>query len=138
MEALQVTRMSDQDSRISGSSMRPNDGSRQTRTISVIIATKDRAGSLSSVLSDLAKQTTNDSFTYEVIVADNGSVDQTRQVIEQMAPSYPVPLRYIHEEKPGKANALNHAMMEASGEVLAFTDDDVAIQASWLSIIHHP
>ena len=107
-----------------------------TPTISVIIATRDRAESLREVLTDLAAQATEGQFTYEVLVADNESTDGTKALVERLAATFPVPLVYLFEGRRGKAFALNMAIAKAQGEWIALTDDDVRIGPTWLSTIH--
>lgn len=46
--------------------------------------------------------------------------------------------RILFEPEPGKSNALNHAVAEARGEVIAFTDDDALPQPGWLAAITAP
>ena len=100
--------------------------------ISVILATRNRAARVREVLRALAAQETGGRFTYEVLIADNGSADTTRQVVEQQAGGYPVPLRYVFEGRTGKPWALNTAMTQAQGELFAFLDDDVDVTPVWL------
>lgn len=103
--------------------------------ISVIIATRNRCESLREVLADVAGQVTERRFAYDVIVADNGSTDRTRAVVEALQPTYPVPLTYVCERRPGKAHALNRALAAAAGGIVAFTDDDVKLDPRWLATI---
>jgi glycosyltransferase involved in cell wall biosynthesis len=61
-----------------------------------------------------------------------GSTDQTRNVIESFCRRYPEHFRYLFEPKPGKSYALNAGIANARGEVLAFVDDDVKVEPTWL------
>jgi len=106
-------------------------------TISVVIPTHNRASSLEETLRDLAGQTTHQQFTYEVIVADNNSTDQTQSVVEQLSRDYPVPLTYLFEGKQGRPCALNTGIRQAAGEIIAMTDDDTRLSSTWLSTIYH-
>ena len=101
-------------------------------TITVMIATRNRAQHLGEVLESLAKQETHAAFTYEVLVVDNGSSDGTSEVVAQKSQRYPVPLRYVREARRGKPFALNTGMAQARGGILAHTDDDVVAEPSWL------
>ena len=107
-------------------------GTADAPDFTVLVATRNRAASLSSLLTRLAEQDTRGRFTYEVLIADNGSTDATRGVVDERVPSYPVPLRYIYEPRAGKPWALNAGMRHARGAILAFTDDDTVPEPSWL------
>jgi len=107
-----------------------------TTTLSVIIATYNRAASLRDTLADLSTQVTGSAFTYEVVVIDNHSTDDTKAVVESLTRNYPVPLIYRFEPRPGKSYALNQGLEIAKGEFIVFTDDDVSIGPQWLSTLH--
>ena len=73
----------------------------------------------------------------ELIVADNGSVDDTAQVIKSA--SHPgMEIRQVYESRPGKSRAQNTALAEAKGEILLFTDDDVVPAHNWLENMSKP
>jgi len=61
---------------------------------------------------------------------DNGSTDQTGQVLASFANR--LPLRALVEPKPGKNSALNSGLQFIEGDLAVFTDDDVFPQADWL------
>jgi glucosyl-dolichyl phosphate glucuronosyltransferase len=103
--------------------------------ITVIIATRNRAASLRETLEDLAKQETGGAFVYEVIVADNGSTDETAKVVEASQKKISMALRYVYEAQPGKAFALNTAIAQARNPLIAFTDDDCRMEKNWLALI---
>jgi GT2 family glycosyltransferase len=102
-------------------------------TISVVIATHNRRDLLDECLAHLAGQSYLPGD--EVIVVDNGSTDDSREVITGRARTFPVPLRYLEENEPGKSRAVAAAVRVATGDVLAFTDDDVNVEPSWLEAI---
>jgi glycosyltransferase involved in cell wall biosynthesis len=98
----------------------------------VIVCTYNRCQSLATTLSSLAAQVLPESVEWEVLVVDNNSRDQTRDVVERFCRQYPVQFRYLLEPRPGKSHALNAGIREARGDVLAFTDDDVTAVPTWL------
>lgn len=100
-------------------------------TVSVVVATFNRAALLDRCLSHLATQ----QFVPgdEVIVADNGSTDGTAGVVAEHARTFPAPLTRILAVIPGKSNALNSALGVANGDILAFTDDDVSVDREWVA-----
>ena len=63
---------------------------------------------------------------------DNNSSDQTRDVAEDFCRRYPGRFRYLFEPHQGKSYALNTGIREALGDVLAFVDDDVTVEPTWL------
>jgi glycosyltransferase involved in cell wall biosynthesis len=64
---------------------------------------------------------------YETIVIDDGSTDATREI----AAKFPR-VRYVHQENSGLSAARNAGISAASGEVVAFTDDDCRPDEDWL------
>ena len=100
---------------------------------SIVIATYNRAALLKDTLESLARL--QPGAPWEVIVVDNNSPDDTRQVVESAAPSYPVPLRYAFEKEQGRSAALNHGFRIAGGDLIVTTDDDVRVERDWLTTI---
>lgn len=97
--------------------------------ISVIIATRERPRLLARALASLAAL---DYPKYEVLVVDNEpESDATRQAAEEALG----PVRYLRTRRRGVARAHNLGVREAGGRILAFTDDDVTVDADWLAAI---
>ena len=103
--------------------------------ISVILATRDRQALLAETLEALAAQEWPRDLG-EIIVADNGSTDGTRDVVAAaIARGEGLPIQYLYVAEPGKSAAVNAALQQAQGDVLAFTDDDVLPDPAWLERI---
>src|SRR5690349_12701025 len=100
--------------------------------ISVIVATRDRAALLKTTLEALCGQV-SPGCPVEILVVDNGSIDETRHVVETAAVQSRIPVVYLTESRPGKSHALNTAVAHARGDLLAFTDDDVLPSPKWLA-----
>jgi len=100
--------------------------------VTVILCTYNGEQSVSSALQSLAAQELSGSIEWEVLVVDNNSTDRTRQVVEEFCRQHPQRFRYLFEPKQGKSYALNLGLREAHGEVIAFTDDDVTMEPTWL------
>jgi GT2 family glycosyltransferase len=98
--------------------------------LSVIIATKDRAAYLERALSSLGKQIGAPS--YEVIVVDNGSSDETAQVVERARGSLPYPISYVFEAQPNRGAARNRGIAASQGHLMLFCDDDVYVPPGFL------
>ncbi len=99
---------------------------------SVLIATFNRVALLDETLISLRRMRVSSSLTWELVVVDNNSTDDTREVVGRHARDYPVPLRYVLEARQGRSSALNAGVAIATGRVLAFTDDDVQVSDGWL------
>ncbi len=102
-------------------------------TISVIIATYNRATLLHRQLRSLQKQDL-DASDFEIIVVDDGSTDYTDEVVRHMQKTMNN-LSVIKQDNQGPAVARNKGASVAKGSILAFTDDDCLVDANWLSII---
>jgi len=99
-------------------------------TFSIVIPTFNRANDLRSTLDSLAGLKT--ASTWEVIVADNNSTDDTAEVVENARQRFPVPLRYVFEREQGRSAALNAGIRIATGTIIVTTDDDVRVAEDWL------
>jgi glycosyltransferase involved in cell wall biosynthesis len=100
--------------------------------ISVCIYTYNRANLLAEALDSVGYQTLPPEL-YEVVVVDNHSTDNTRQVVRDFEKHMPK-LRYFYEELQGISYARNRGWKEANGEFVGFLDDDGLAPPDWLSI----
>lgn len=98
-----------------------------------VICTYNRAASLRNALGSLRALDIPPGLRWEVLVVDNNSSDSTREVVQEFETFLPV--RHLFEGRPGKSHALNTAVREARGRVLAFTDDDAIVDRGWLRAI---
>ena len=97
-------------------------------SVSVAVCTRDRPEDLARCLAALARLPDTG---HEVLVVDSASHgDATRQVVV----AHPS-VRYVREARPGLDRARNRAMREARHAVVAFTDDDAAVDAGWLTAL---
>ena len=93
-------------------------------SVSVVVCTHDRADQLRSCLESFGGLRTP---PHEVIVVDNApSDDAARQVCAEH------PVRYVLEPVAGLSRARNRGVLESTGEVIAFTDDDCIVDPAWL------
>lgn len=99
-------------------------------TFSIVIATYNRARDLQQTLGSLAGL--RPSGPWEVIVVDNNSTDETRDVVRRAADGFPAPLRYVFEPQQGRSPALNAGIRQARGRIIVTTDDDVRVEPDWL------
>ena len=96
---------------------------------SVVVATRDRPERIRICLQALMAQYYP---RYEIIVVDNApSSSATADYIQQTYGDVPQ-VRYVREDRPGLSLARNCGIRAARGEIVAITDDDVAIDPYWL------
>jgi glycosyltransferase involved in cell wall biosynthesis len=100
--------------------------------ITVILCTYNRCKVLAAALESLAASRVPESVHWEVLVVDNNSKDQTREVVQDFSRRYPGRFRYLFEARQGKSYALNSGIRESSGPILAFADDDATTEPDWL------
>ena len=105
--------------------------------LSVIIPTKNRLRTLTQLLESLRQLDDIGMIRPEVIVADNDSNDDTYNFAASVAKNFPTTIRVLKVVRAGKSAAINAAVKSASGEVLAFLDDDVVVDKTWLTAVEH-
>jgi len=98
-------------------------------TVTVAVCTRDRHEDLATCLESLAKL---DPMPLEVIVVDNAP--KTGATERLVAVRFPW-VRYVHEPRPGLDWARNRAILEARGEILAYTDDDCVADPGWVGAL---
>ena len=99
--------------------------------ISLIICTRDRYHQLARCLK-LVRRITFDR-PWELIIVDNGSTDDTAEVVRNFIKTADIRTICLFELKRGKSNGLNSALEMATGQILAFTDDDCYPAPDFLS-----
>ncbi len=92
--------------------------------VSVVIPTYNRAHLLGRAIDSVLAQTYPD---FELIIADDGSTDQTATLVQRyLEPTHPFHrrIRYFYQDNQGKSIALNNALLKARGGWIAFLDSD--------------
>ena len=102
-------------------------------SISVVIITRNRAAWLGEALESLTQQSRPPD---EVVVVDNASTDKTAEVVASFTPRLNV--KYTLESKRGIPFARNAGIGRASGDIIAFLDDDCIAHADWLRSLEKP
>ncbi|BBO79847.1 hypothetical protein DSCO28_04130 [Desulfosarcina ovata subsp. sediminis] len=98
---------------------------KKTPLISVAVCSRDRAEDLEKCLGSLIRL---EYSNLELLVVDNApSNESTARLVKESFPG----VRYIMEDRPGLDWARNRAVLEAKGEIIAYTDDDVIVDGKW-------
>ena len=100
--------------------------------VSVVLCTFNRSHLLGEAIEALLNQTPGTPL-YEVVVVDNNSTDATREVVGRFMGSGIV--RYEFEARQGLSAARNHGVAMSRAGILAFTDDDVRVDSTWVRSI---
>lgn len=104
----------------------------RVQSLSVLICTYNRAALLEETLAALCRSRVPEGCTFEILVVDNNSSDDTPDVVHRAAGQALWPVRYLMERSQGKSFALNRGLSAACGEIVALTDDDVLPAEDWL------
>src|SRR5437016_1029430 len=104
----------------------------QIPPISVCICTYKRLRFLKRLLDDVGAQVTEGQFTYSIVVADNDQLQSARPVVSEFKSASPIPVTYCAEPQQNIALTRNRAIANASGDYIAFVDDDEFPAAEWL------
>lgn len=101
---------------------------------SIIICTYNRSRLLSDALESILNLSEEGlSVTYEVVVVDNSSADDTKEIVEEFARRAWFPVRYTYEPIQGLSYARNAGIRKAKGIYVVFIDDDCTVHPNWLS-----
>lgn len=99
--------------------------------VTVIVCTRDRASLLRRVLESMTALIVPDRLCWEILVVDNGSEDDTPDVVASFAAQLPVAC--VTASEPGLSNARNVGVRHARGRHIVWTDDDVRVDGNWLA-----
>ena len=101
--------------------------------VGVVIANWNRKELLRACLDSLARQTHR---SFEVLVVDNGSTDGSSGMVEEMAKSYPVPLKLIaNANNLGFCAANNQGIFSTDTELVALLNNDAEAEPGWLEAL---
>jgi len=102
----------------------------ESLALSVIISTYNRQEYLKSALDSLVAQQCSPS-SFDVIVVDNNSSDQTPNLVAQYMQLSLPRITYYNETRQGMCYARNRGAHEASGDIIVFLDDDAIADRLW-------
>jgi len=100
--------------------------------ISILLATYNWPQALKLCLESLATQTDRN---FEIIIADDGSTESTKILIEQIKASHPISITHLWQDDQGfrKTKILNQAINAAHGDYLVFLDGDCIVQPDFVA-----
>lgn len=101
--------------------------------ISIVLCTFNRSGQLKETITSVLTQKTT--ATFEVIVVDDGSTDDTTAVMHELAAQTSIRVNYVRQENSGVGTARNRGVAEARGTWIAFIDDDEIATSQWLEAL---
>ena len=104
--------------------------------ISVCICTYKRPTLLAALLEALAVQVTDGSFQFDVVVIDNDVERSAEQVARHIARHAALAVTYDVESERNSSLARNRAVRNATGNLVAFIDDDECPGQDWLGQLH--
>jgi glycosyltransferase involved in cell wall biosynthesis len=84
------------------------------------------------LLTELANQETGGRFTFSIIVADNDGLRSAESLVSEFAATSDIAVKYCVEARRGIALARNEAVRNATGDYIAFIDDDELPERDWL------
>lgn len=102
--------------------------------VTVIIPSYNRARMLGLTIESFIRQD-YPADCFDIIIADNNSTDNTREIVAYWQSKSAVPITYLFEQRQGVHYARNSAAKIAAGEILYFTDDDMIADSRLLSEI---
>ncbi len=91
--------------------------------LSVIIPTFNRAAALDLCLAALSSQVVD--ADWEIVIVDDGSTDETEDVVQRYAKTFPVPIAYQRQQNAGPARARNVGIEASRGAIILFIGDDI-------------
>lgn len=89
--------------------------------ITIFTPTYNRGYIIKKLYESLCNQTSND---FEWLVVDDGSTDNTKELIEKFISENKINIRYIYKENGGKHTAINLGIKNANGELFFIVDSD--------------
>jgi len=100
--------------------------------ISVCVLTYKRPQLLERLLKELEGQETGGQFTYSIVVADNDRLRSSEALVSAVAATSSIRVTYCVEPQQNISLARNRAIENATGDFIAFIDDDEFPTNSWL------
>jgi glycosyltransferase involved in cell wall biosynthesis len=94
--------------------------------LSIVLPAHNEEKRLPETLLQIEEFKKTQPYQVEVVIVENGSVDQTQQIAQKYAETHPNTL-VIHEDRPGKGLAVKQGMLAATGDYRFFCDVDFSM-----------
>ena len=104
--------------------------------ISIITPSYNRADELKYLYKSLKNQTI-DKRVFEFIVSDDGSTDNTEEIVKKWQLKSEFKIKFIKQNNQGPGSARNHGLQNAQGEIILFIDSDCEAHPDWIKTIHN-
>ncbi len=99
---------------------------------SIVVPTYNRAARLHEAINTILAQQFS---SYEIIVVDDGSTDNTRLVMSEMVQKNPT-IRYFFKDNQERSIARNYGIMRATGKYVGFLDSDDVLYPNHLKVAY--
>ena len=103
---------------------------------SIIIAIYNTEEFLEEAIESIIQQTI-DFKNIELILVDDGSIDDSKDICLKYKEKYPKNIKYIYQENQGQATARNNGMKIAKGKYLNFLDSDDKLESNALELVYN-
>lgn len=107
--------------------------SRSQVELSVIVSTRNRARQLATLLQCLGSQRDIENLNWEIVIVDNNSNDNTKDVAYAFCEGSNLKINYLFEERQGLSYGRNTGILSSKGSYLLFVDDDVLLPKEFIS-----
>ena len=99
----------------------------------IVICTYNRASKLNEAIQSILDADISENVTAQLIIVNNNSTDNTESMVKKFFKNNSgIEIKYLFEKKQGKSYALNTALKHITGDLIAFTDDDVTVDRGWI------
>ncbi len=103
--------------------------------ISIVTPTYNRSDELDHLIESIDNQTLKSNF-FEMIISDDGSIDDTKEKIKRWTKRVGFKLKYVFQNNNGPGAARNNGVKNSNGELIVFIDSDCEAEKNWLKIIY--
>ena len=103
--------------------------------ISIITPTFNRSIELGLLIQSINEQTLDNKY-FEMIICDDGSTDDTYDIIKKWINEVEFKLKYFKQNNLGPGPARNYGVKKSIGELIVFIDSDCEADKDWLKIIY--